>query len=224
MREASLRTITIFRETPPPAASFPGGRDREDSAGERLDDAELMMQVRAGSVRAFEIVLHRHWPATVRYARHLTRDADDAADMAQETFARLWERRHEWEARGSVLVWLLRTARHLVVSDARRRSVRARWSAGAGREERVRPATPLQEMERTELRGAIQRAVQQLSPRRCEVFTLFHVQNLGYREIAEIMEIRPQSVANYLHAAIAELRHALGPFLHAHAANDPREY
>lgn len=176
------------------------------------------MQVRAGSAPAFEAIVGRYWPATVRYTLHLVRDADHASDVAQETFTRLWERRSDWEPRGSVLVWLLRTARHMVVSDARRQAVRTRWAAGAGREDAPCPTTPLHEMERTELRDAIHLAIRQLSPRRCEVFTLFHIQDLSYREIAEIMEIRPQTVANYLQAAVAELRESLGSFLDADPA------
>jgi RNA polymerase sigma-70 factor, ECF subfamily len=178
-----------------------------------------MVQVRAGSARAFEAVVEAHWSPTAWYAQHLVGDSDQASDVAQEAFTRLWQLRGEWEPTGSVRVWLLRTARNLIVSEARRRAVRARW-AGRAHWNQKQPSTPLQEMERTELREAIQLAVQSLPPRRREVFTLFHVQDLSYREIAEIMDIRPQSVANYLQAAIADLRRQLGPIIPALAARD----
>lgn len=181
------------------------------------------MQVRAGSAHAFEAIVGRYWESTVRYTLHLVRDKDHASDVTQEAFTRLWQRRQEWEPRGSVLVWLLRTTRHLVVGDVRRQSVRSRWVDGVGQEDPVRPPTPLQEMERTELREAIELALQRLSPRRREVFTLFHVQGLSYREIAEVMEIRPQTVANYLQAAVAELRLSLHPFLNASAVMEPQD-
>jgi DNA-directed RNA polymerase specialized sigma24 family protein len=41
------------------------------------------------------------------------------------------------------------------------------------------------------------------------VFSLFHLQKLSYREISQIMGIRPRSIANHLQAAIADLRSAL---------------
>jgi RNA polymerase sigma factor (sigma-70 family) len=82
-----------------------------------------------------------------------------------------------------------------------------------GREMQAHPRTPLQEMESEELRLAIQRAVQELPPRRREVFILFHLHHLSYREIEEMLNIRHQTIANHLQAAVAELRSALAPFI-----------
>ena len=70
---------------------------------------------------------------------------------------------------------------------------------------------PVLEAAQYDLERAMQRAIDALAPRRREAFTLFHLQNLSYREIAEIMEVQPQSVANHLQAALADLRVALGP-------------
>jgi RNA polymerase sigma-70 factor, ECF subfamily len=170
-----------------------------------------MIQVRAGSAAAFEVIAERYWLSTARYAHHMVGDQDQAADIAQEAFVRLWQRRGEWEPAGSVRVWLFRTARNLAASDGRRKVVRMRWAEGGGREDAPRPDTPMQELERAELRAAIEGAVRSLPARRSEVFTLFHIENLSYREIAAIMEIRPQTVANYLQAALADLRRLLAP-------------
>ncbi len=174
-----------------------------------------MQQVRGGSAPAFESIVDLYWEQTARYVQHMVGDPDRASDIAQEAFARLWQRRNEWTATGSVRVWLLRTARNVIVSEARKRAVRMKWATQARGESQKRPSTPLQETEQAELRTAIQRALERLPPRRREVFTLFHIQDLSYREISEIMDIRPQTVANYLQAAIADLRVLLAPFFPA---------
>jgi RNA polymerase sigma-70 factor, ECF subfamily len=180
--------------------------------GQDPEETEIMERVRCGDVAAFEQLLGRFWTPTLRYARSLIDDEDHANDVAQECFVRLWQRKHEWKCTGSVGIWLLRTARNLTISEQRRGQTRTRWAARLGWEENRRPRTPLQEVERAELRGSMERAIGLLSPRRREVFTLFHLQNFSYREIAEIMEIRPQTVANYLQAAMADLRASLKPF------------
>jgi RNA polymerase sigma-70 factor, ECF subfamily len=179
------------------------------------DETALMDHVREGDERAFAEVVDRFWGRTFTYARRLCGDRDRAYDIAQEAFTRLWQRRAEWRPTGSVAVWLLRTARNLVVNDQRKWNVRARWARHASRDDMPSPRTPLQEVEGEELRVAMERAVAALSPRRREAFTLFHLQDLSYREIAEIMEVQPQSVANHLQAALADLRVALGPFFPA---------
>jgi RNA polymerase sigma-70 factor, ECF subfamily len=181
------------------------GRERDE-----LDAVELMERVRDGDVRAFEQLVERYWSRTLVYVRHLSRDADWAYEVTQEAFSRLWERRREWKAPGSVRVWLLRTARNIVISDQRKWQVRARRALEVAQE--YRPVrTPLEDAERMELRSAIQCALRKLSPRRREVFTLFHLHGLSYREISAIMGLRPQTAANYLQAALADLRKLLAP-------------
>jgi RNA polymerase sigma factor (sigma-70 family) len=77
--------------------------------------------------------------------------------------------------------------------------------------------TPLATVVEDELSRAIRHAIDQLAPRRREVFTLFHLQDLSYKEIADLMGIRPQSVANHLQAALADLRVSLRDHLPAPA-------
>lgn len=177
------------------------------------DDVELMMRVGWEDAEAFGQIMQRHWEPTFRYARHLQQDSDRAYDVAQEAFARLWEKRREWEPSGSVRGWLFRTAHNLVIAERRKWKVRVRWGSIASTESESESRSPLRDAESSELRLAIQRAVQGLTPRRREVFTLFHLHHLSYREIGELLNIRPQTIANHLQAAVAELRAVLRPFV-----------
>jgi len=58
-------------------------------------------------------------------------------------------------------------------------------------------------------RAAIERAIAQLPARRREIFLLVRVHGLPYREVAELLEISPQTVANQMSAALAQLRQLL---------------
>jgi RNA polymerase sigma-70 factor, ECF subfamily len=182
-----------------------------------------MERVRKGDTHAFEHLVERFWKRTLLYARNLTGDQDGALDVTQEAFARLWKKRAEWEPSGSVRNWLLRTARNMVLSEQRKLRVRSAWTAQAPEEAGALPPTPLQDLERTELRQAIIEAVQRLPARRREAFTLFHLQGLSYRETAEIMMVREQTVANYLQAALGDLRVSLAPFFPAAGSPGPAE-
>jgi RNA polymerase sigma-70 factor, ECF subfamily len=195
----------------PSTMTDPSDRER---LPEEIDAIELMARVRVGDVGAFEQVVERYWRRTFLYAQHLVHDRDRAYDITQEAFSRLWLKRESWKP-GSVGAWLLRTARNQVITEQRKWQVRLRWSVSARREEVKRPRTPLEEVEGEELRLAMTRAIEDLSPRRREVFVLFHLQNLSYREIAEVLDIRPQTVANYLQAAVAQLRVSLAAFFPA---------
>ena len=172
------------------------------------EELELMARVKRGDLKAFDSLGDRLWPRTFLYAQHLTRNRERAHDVAQEAFARLWQRKDDWKLSGAVGAWLFRTARNIVISEARKARVRQRWS-WIHREQAVAPRTPLEEVESNEVRDAVENAIQQLPERRREVFTLFHLYGMSHREIAAILDIQPQSVANHLHRALTDLRVAL---------------
>jgi len=179
-----------------------------------------MERVSRGDVQAFECVLERYWSGTLLYARQLTYDPEQASDVTQEAFVRLWERRSKWVASGSVRLWLLKTVRNLIITEQRKGKVRSIWAARVRAGESATPPSPLEETANHELHEAINVALRELSPRRREALTLFHLQGLSYREVAEIMNVRAQTAANYVQAAIGELRISLAHFLQPQAEHE----
>jgi hypothetical protein len=61
-----------------------------------------MERVCAGDSGALQEILQHYWPALIRYARRLLGSQNAAEDVAQQSFMRLWERRAEWRAGGSL--------------------------------------------------------------------------------------------------------------------------
>jgi RNA polymerase sigma-70 factor, ECF subfamily len=181
------------------------------------EELSLMASVKQGDRHAFDTLVDRLWESTFLFAYHLTKDREWAHDVAQESFFRLWQRRNEWEVSGAVRSWLFRTARNLVISEARKAKVRQRWEL-LHTEPSIVDRTPLQDVEAEELRAAVQNAIQRLPEKRREVFSLFHIHGMSRREIAEIMEIEPQSVANHLHRALADLKVSLKSYFPALAS------
>jgi RNA polymerase sigma-70 factor (ECF subfamily) len=84
-----------------------------------------------------------------------------------------------------------------------------------------RATTPLELAERAELREVLIKAVDALPPRRREVFVLARFHGRSYRDIADIMDISPQTVANQVSAAVRDLRRRLRPEM-AKFLPDPR--
>jgi RNA polymerase sigma-70 factor (ECF subfamily) len=74
-------------------------------------------------------------------------------------------------------------------------------------------ATVDERLEGAQLRARIDREVARLPVRRREILVLRCVHDLSYKEIAHVMNVAPQTVANQLSAAIATLRKALGRVL-----------
>lgn len=109
---------------------------------------------------------------------------------------------------------MYRAAHNLGLDEVRKERTRKHGVVARHARDNARtPRTPAAELEQDELNEALERAVSELPARRRDVFVLYHLHNLSYRQIADVLEIKPQVVANYMSAALAELRQALRPVL-----------
>jgi len=177
-------------------------------------DSDLLEQVRVGHAPALEALMDRYWTPLVTYAARLLQSWDAAEDVTQEAFVRVWERRESWSPTGSVQALLYRIVRNLAL-DARKAGARAgrraEQAVSAGGRSPV--PTPIEVVSATELEDALHRAVGTLSERRREVYELARLEGLSYQQIGEVLDIAPQTVANHLCAAIAQLREQLADHL-----------
>jgi RNA polymerase sigma-70 factor (ECF subfamily) len=175
-----------------------------------LADEALMERIRAGDASALDALLKRYWDVVVAYARQiLGGDPAAAADTAQQTFIRLWQRREQWTPSGSVAAYVFRITRNAALNERRARRIRIVSSENPRSNLTSAAWTPLQTLEEKELRAGLEAALRLLPERRKEVFMLARFQRLTYDEIAALMGISPQTVANQMSAALADLRRHL---------------
>ncbi|MGH7503301.1 MAG: RNA polymerase sigma factor [Longimicrobiales bacterium] len=177
-----------------------------------LTDTDLLAGIRAGRADALEALLERYWAPLVGYVARRSGSSDFAADVVQDVFCRIWERRTEWRSHGSVAGLLYRLARNTAVSQQRRGRARER-AAGTYRRLMLNRTPPPLPAERVELRDALEAAIARLSPRRREVFELRMLDGLSYQEIAHAMGTSKQTVANQFSRALTLLRESLAHLL-----------
>lgn len=191
--------------------------DQRESAGDPgTDDQTLMEGIRDGSRTALRILMQRYWGPLVGYAAMVAESRDDAEDVVQETFVRVWRLRARWTRSGSVNAYLYRITRNLALNARRDRK------AQQGRDERFGGAifgagsrrNPERDFETESLRAEVEAAIADLPDRRREVFILARFHGLTHREIARTLGLSPQTVANHMSVALADLRKALSQHLH----------
>lgn len=180
---------------------------------QQVDDSALMARVRLGGEDAFQAVVNRYWQQAHAYAVSFLVDADSAEDLVQESLIELWERRDRWAGGGSIRGFLFRVIRNRVLNARRHQRIRWKISRAKIGHGTAEPATPAQILDGSEAESVAEVAIQNLPERRREVFRLVRIQQLSYREAAEIMDISVQTVANQMSAALTELRSALSDYL-----------
>jgi RNA polymerase sigma-70 factor, ECF subfamily len=178
-------------------------------------DRTLMQGIQAGDRTSLQSLMNRYWAPLVGYAAARTACREDAEDVVQETFVRVWRHREKWNASGSVSAYLYRITRNLALNS--RRDRRAQWNredrSGADLYGSAAASSPEDDYESQTLNDDVQRAINELSERRREIFMLSRFHGLSHREIAQTLGLSPQTVANHMTSALADLRKSLAQYL-----------
>jgi RNA polymerase sigma-70 factor, ECF subfamily len=153
-------------------------------------------------------LLVRYWGSLVAYASRLLGDHQAAEDVVQRAFIRLWESKLPIPDEDAARALLYRAVRNLVFNEWRNERVRARWMSEQWVDE-PENETPEIRFEHEEMQKAIEAAVEQLPPRRREVFVLSRYHGLSNDEIASVLGISIQTVANQLVSCLRTLRGSL---------------
>ena len=171
-------------------------------------DPEIVDRLRSGDTRALERLVEAYWEPLARYAEGILDRSGGGDDVAQEVFIRLWTRRRSLSREGSLRAFLYSTARNAGIDDCRRERRHAARAALADPPSAC--GSPLDGAEESELAERATAAVAALPPRRREVFRLVREGGMSYEDVAAVMGISTQTVANHMSMALASLRDALG--------------
>lgn len=186
----------------------------------RADESSLVSQARIGSSRAFEELMSRHGKAVYRLALRITRCPEDAEDVVQETFLKVFAHLTEFRADSAFHTWISRIAiNEGLMSLRRRRSDRMvplqEASAEDGRpalpEFTDRRSDPEKIIARTEAQLILSRAARALSPASRAVFLLRDVEEFSTKETAKLLRMKVGTVKAKLSRTHAYLRSRLCP-------------
>lgn len=175
------------------------------SAEARLSEIDLIQRAAAGDASAWEPLVLEYQQAVFRLAWLLLGDADDAEDIAQETFLRAWRHLRRFDPTRPLRPWLLSIAANL--SRNRRRSAGRYLSAliRAFREEPQAAALDEKTAQHTEA-VELWRAVQQLDLPDQQIVYLRYFLDLPVSETAEVLQIAEGTVKSRLSRALEKLR------------------
>ncbi len=198
------------RRTAPDTRLHPVTERGRNLVKQSLDDDRLMERVAEGEEAAFAVLVTRWEDPVFAFLLHMLGNREEAEDLAQDTFLRLYDRAGRYRSDGLFRSWLFRIAGNLARSALRRRRV-LRWV-------RFEPTThdradteagPDAALERNEVRKAVREAVARLPWRQRQAVVLKRFQGLSYREIADVMDTTVPAVESLMQRAVSALRKEL---------------
>lgn len=178
-------------------------------------DSDLVEQALAGSQDAFRALVSRYARPAIGLAERMVRDRAWAEDLAQEAFARAFDRLDTYKAECRFSAWFFQIL-HNVTIDALRRKRLPSVSLGEleaaghpGIPTRARADSPSAVAEQAELSRALAAALGRLRPEYREVVVLRYREELSVQEIAQAMAIPEGTVKTHLFRARKEMAVAL---------------
>ena len=191
----------------------------------RDPDIRLMLRVRDDDATAFAEVVERFQHRLVAVMHHLVGNADEAEDLAQEVFLRVYRTRKKYTPKAKFSTWLFTIANNLALNalrDRKRRPVlplEVRDSGPLGpRPNEATAATrdepPAHKLQQQELAEVIRGALDGLNERQRVAIVLNKFEDMNYADIAEVMGLTTKAVKSLLSRARAKLREALQGYVY----------
>ena len=160
----------------------------------------------SGDENAMRQLVNRYQGQVFGLALRMLGNRDDAEDIAQEVFLRVFRSLHRWDSDRDFRPWLLaitgNRCRTLLATRSRRPT------PGSFIEDNLPDGSPDPDAER-HLREEVDRALDQLREEYRQAFLLFHEQELSYAEIAESLDCPVGTVKTWIHRARGELAREL---------------
>jgi RNA polymerase sigma-70 factor, ECF subfamily len=187
-------------------------------------DVQLMLDVKAGDERSFEVLLRKYRTPVINFLYRMVRDSAIAEDLAQEVFLRVYRARQEYAPSAKFTTWMFRIATNLALNalrDNRYRQLEISMDQPVETNESEQPglevadSAPTAEQQlvartRTEL---IRNAINGLPEKQRAAVLLHKYQELDYSEIAKILGCSESALKSLLFRAYETLRVQLQPLV-----------
>ncbi|TDU70619.1 RNA polymerase sigma-70 factor (ECF subfamily) [Prosthecobacter fusiformis] len=218
----SLLPTLVMPDPEWPATPTPPISDGADDVtfSDDTENVRLMLRVKEGDVHAFERLVELHQNMVIGTACRMLGNVDDAHDIAQQVFLRVWKSAPRYEPTAKFTTWLFTILRNLVFNETRRRSRRKEVPL----EHEDDDHAPLQFTDHTapaadqltqqdELESALDKAIASLPEKQRLAVVLRRHEELPYEEICEILKMSLPAVKSLLFRARTELRKHLAAYL-----------
>lgn len=183
------------------------------------ENVRLMMKVRDGDAKAFERLVELNQRAVIGTVARMLNNLDDAHDIAQQVFIRVWRSAARYEPSAKFTTWLFTITRNLVFNEMRRRTRKREVSIEAQMEEHhldhaaPERSNPDIQAQQEELERAIDAAIQTLPEKQRMAVALRKFEDMPYEEICVVLGMSLSAVKSLLFRARNDLKEKLAAYL-----------
>ncbi|MEO6187204.1 MAG: RNA polymerase sigma-70 factor [Ginsengibacter sp.] len=175
-------------------------------------DEQLLQQMAVGQRQAFTEVYNRYWEELFISATKVLRRKEEAADVVQDVFLSLWNRRNELDIQGSLAAYLHTSVRykciHYIEKNITRRDYLVQLAEVA-----ISASSPNAEvnLQLKEIQQTLDKSVAKMPAKMQKVYKLSRQEHLSYKEISDSMSISVETVKKHIQHALQIIRKDIVP-------------
>ena len=172
----------------------------------------LIAKMKAGDRESFNVIFRRYYPSLVRYCIRFVGDEDQAAEIVQDLFVKLWAGRDKLAFTSSFDSYLVRSVRNAAYTYINKERSHSEVHQQLGGED-VDDTDPSETLQSNNLEASYQKILAAMPEKRREVFLASRFDGLKYSEIAAKLGISQKTVEAHMSAAIKQLQKGLKDYI-----------
>lgn len=181
-------------------------------------ESQLIEQAKGGDSSAFEQIVQLYEKKVFNIALRMSRNHDDALDISQDVFIRVYRSLPGFKEESSFSTWLFRITTNICIDHLRKKERSQKtvslYQQDEDGEEFELPmvdpaASPEQEYERRELIETFRRCVDELPPDQREIIVLRDINGMSYEEISQVLDCNLGTVKSRINRARNRLQNSL---------------
>lgn len=176
----------------------------------QVSDNELLIHIGNADEEAFSLIYQRYWEDLFVTAVRTLRGKEAAADVVQDVFVSLWNRRFELNITTSLVAYLHTSVRykcmHYIEKNITRHDYLTRLAETV---DQYQSENITENLQLKELRQVLHEVVEQMPARMQEVYKLSRNEYLSHKEIANILNISSETVKKHIQHALEQIKSSL---------------
>ena len=178
------------------------------------NDGLVLKELKMGNLDAFNTVFDYYYGDILHYVYRLSNsNMTMAEDVTQKVFMNFWTHRNNHNTQSQIKPLLLRMARNAWIDESKKEATRKARQFDESKSTTMVEESPNTNAEKSELKSAVDKAVDLLEEPVREVFVLIRYHNLKYAEASELLNISVKTVEARMSRAHKELRITLKDFI-----------
>jgi len=174
-------------------------------------EKEIMLRLRKGESRAFDIIFHLYAKRICHFAYSFLKNKQDSEEVVQEVFLRIWKNRKNTDEYYSFKSYLFTISYNVIIDKFRERLKDKKYIAYLKDNAITCESDIEKKIDYSDLNELYNNAVELLPKRRRIIYKMHRIKGLPYQEIAKKLNISPKTVENQMTSALKYLREKLGP-------------